>query len=281
MHKEMSGDFEEIYEKKITLSLCYFFGVPGLATLTNTVGSFFGYALMRLANIDFSATNPIRANNTNLTNTTAAPNRFHPICNQATTNANTPYQFAWITCVGTAIGFSVLTATKLFLTCACATPQSNFKKALQRAMHFAALSNIPASAVFPFTAGFCFFCLNVVDALRLAGASFFGASALMLFFGMILLFGKAGENCCAQNNPENPEELQVVNATAQSTLRRLSNSSSQQLRSPRLIPNPSPHQTPTLNPLTLEPATTTIQAHRHQRSETNATDRTVAFQELS
>lgn len=277
MRKETSGSFDEAPDNnKTALSLCYLFGVPTLATITNTVGSFLGYALMRLANISFSAENTIRTSSTNIT---IAPDRFHPICNQATVDANTPNQFAWITCVGTATGFFVLTATQLFLTCACADPQSNFKKTLRQSLYSAALSNIPASVIFPFMAGFFIFCLNVMDALRLAGASFFGASALMLFFGMILLFGKAGENCCAQDNKEKKEELQTVNVTTQNSVRRLSTDSSQQLRSPRLMPNQSPRQTPTLNPLAFEPETTTTQSRRHQRSETDATDGTVAFHE--
>ncbi|PIZ04452.1 MAG: hypothetical protein COY58_04030 [Gammaproteobacteria bacterium CG_4_10_14_0_8_um_filter_38_16] len=243
-------------------------GLPIILTSINFLGTYLGYAYMLELGIHFQP----QQNTNQTTNQTNVSQ--HPICGTAHHNWVNPNGFAAIAAISTFTTFALFVFASLFFQLAW-SERKTIKHQLHGYAAYAVAMNVPAAALMPATAGFFVTCFRLIDALRLAGATFFGSNSIMLGIALIIMCGRTSKKCCPQETTEvtPTNRIQVVP-------HRLSSSSlvSFQGQTSSLFNASTQSQSPasqSVNPLGsslhLESPNNTAQSPGHRRTDTQHT----------
>lgn len=220
----------------VPLSALFIFFITLFPTLINFLGTYLGYASMSAMGVDFSHEKTIapfrNATNQTANHTDTIKDTDHAVCGTANTNFVNASDFAWISALSVLPIFFLFSISVVFYRLACGK-RIHFKDNLQHDTYFVPGMNFPLSAFLPATAGFFIFCFEIMDALKIAGACFFGSNAIMLFILLTAYCANAARNC---HSPSQPNENNVATTPTttrvievQTPTRRLSNQSLQSI----------------------------------------------------
>lgn len=219
----------------VPLSASFIFFISLLPTLINFLGTYLGYASMNAMGVVFlhEKNDAPFHNTTNQTinNTITIKNTDHAVCETASTDYVTASGFAFISALSVFPIFLLFSISVVFYRLACGK-RIHFRENLQHDSYFVPGMNFPLSAFLPAIAGFFIFCFEIMDALKIAGACFFGSNIIMFFILLTAYCANAARNCHSSSHVNENTITSTPTATRSvdvEPVRRLSNQSLQSI----------------------------------------------------
>jgi hypothetical protein len=189
-------------------TLFFLFPITLIPTLINFVGTYIGYACMTGFGVDFSHSEnrQVFINATNQTITNYTKKTEHAVCGTANTTFVNPSGFAMISAISALPIFFSLAIFIILFRLGCGK-RDNYRTNLWHDAHLVPGANFVLSAVLPFSAGFFLFCFEILDALKIAGACFFGSNIIMFVALFAAVCANAARNCYS------PTKINASNGT--------------------------------------------------------------------